>query len=91
MVSLLQQRTFKDCNHLGCPPVEVHGVGRVILVRLVPVEALRHPVGGQQVRAGQARHLRRLGLHPGVKVLKYFVIMRLEKVRSPLNMIRPEQ
>ena len=52
--------------------MEVHGVGRVILVRLVPVEALRHPVGGQQVGAGQARHLRRLGLHPGVKVLEYY-------------------
>ena len=71
MVSLLRQGTFKDCNHLVClSPVEVHGVGRVILVRLVPVQALRHPVGGQQVGAGQARHLRHLGLHAGVKVLE---------------------
>ena len=70
MVSLLRQGTFKDCNHIVCPPVKVHGVGRVILVRLVPVEALRHPVGSQQVGAGEARHIRHLGLHAGVKVLE---------------------
>ena len=57
----------------------VHGVGWVILVRLVPVQALRHPVGGQQISAGQSRHLWHLGLHASVKVLEKHVIMRLKK------------
>ena len=59
--------------------MEVHGVGWVILVRLVPVQALRHPVGGQQISAGQSRHLWHLGLHASVKVLEKHVIMRLKK------------
>ena len=56
-------------------PVKVHSVGRVILVRLVPVETLRHPVGGQQVCAGQGRHLRHLGFHAGVKVLEQRLVL----------------
>ena len=78
MVSLLQHNKEDTiCNRLDCPPVKVHGVGRVVLVGLVPVEALRHSVGGQQVGAGQGRHLRHLGLHAGVKVLEKHVVMRL--------------